>query len=312
MKVGFQLDPIESLNLKTDSTLPIIFESQKRKNRNFYYLPGSLTFKNNSVYAMTREVKFKKNNLNDFSLGKLQSTNLDKFDYIFVRQDPPYNMEYISSMHLLEQISHKVRIINNPQGIRNAPEKISMLKYKNIIPPTIITRSKNEVNLFLNKHGTSVIKPLYGNGGEGVFLLSKKDKNFNQIVENFILNKQEPFILQKFISQVKDGDKRIILIDGEPVAAIKRMPKRNEIRSNIHVGGNCEKTKLTKQDEIICNEIKNYLKTEGLFFVGIDVIGKYLIEINVTSPTCIQEIKRLYKIDIASFLWDTLDQKTRI
>tara|TARA_A100001035_G_C27782368_1_gene502435 strand:- start:478 stop:1416 length:939 start_codon:yes stop_codon:yes gene_type:complete len=312
MKVGFQLDPIESLNLKTDSTLPIIFESQKRKNRNFYYLPGSLTFKNNSVYAMTREVKFKKNNLNDFSIGKLQSTNLDKFDYIFVRQDPPYNMEYISSMHLLEQISHKVRIINNPQGIRNAPEKISMLKYKNIIPPTIITRSKNEVNLFLNKHGTSVIKPLYGNGGEGVFLLSKKDKNFNQIVENFILNKQEPFILQKFISQVKDGDKRIILIDGEPVAAIKRMPKRNEIRSNIHVGGNCEKTKLTKQDEIICNEIKNYLKTEGLFFVGIDVIGKYLIEINVTSPTCIQEIKRLYKIDIASFLWDKLDQKTRI
>ncbi len=312
MNVGFQLDPIESLNLKTDSTLPIIFESQKRKNRNFYYLPGSLTFKNNSVYAMTREVKFKKNNLNDFSLGKLQSTNLDKFDYIFVRQDPPYNMEYISSMHLLEQISHKVRIINNPQGIRNAPEKISMLKYKNIIPPTIITRSKNEVNLFLNKHGTSVIKPLYGNGGEGVFLLSKKDKNFNQIVENFILNKQEPFILQKFISQVKDGDKRIILIDGEPVAAIKRMPKRNEIRSNIHVGGNCEKTKLTKQDEIICNEIKHYLKTEGLFFVGIDVIGKYLIEINVTSPTCIQEIKRLYKIDIASFLWDKLDQKTRI
>ena len=312
MKVGFQLDPIESLNLKTDSTLPIIFESQKRKNRNFYYLPGSLTFKNNSVYAMTREVKFKKNNLNDFSIGKLQSTNLDKFDYIFVRQDPPYNMEYISSMHLLEQISHKARIINNPQGIRNAPEKISMLKYKNIIPPTIITRSKNEVNLFLNKHGTSVIKPLYGNGGEGVFLLSKKDKNFNQIVENFILYKQEPFILQKFISQVKDGDKRIILIDGEPVAAIKRMPKHNEIRSNIHVGGNCEKTKLTKQDEIICNEIKNYLKTEGLFFVGIDVIGKYLIEINVTSPTCIQEIKRLYKIDIASFLWDTLDQKTRI
>ena len=312
MKVGFQLDPIESLNFKTDSTLPIIYESQKRKNRNFYYLPGSLTFKNNSVYAMTREVKFKKNNLNDFSIGKLQSTNLDKFDYIFVRQDPPYNMEYISSMHLLEQISHKARIINNPQGIRNAPEKISMLKYKNIIPPTIITRSKNEVNLFLNKHGTSVIKPLYGNGGEGVFLLSKKDKNFNQIVENFILYKQEPFILQKFISQVKDGDKRIILIDGEPVAAIKRMPKHNEIRSNIHVGGNCEKTKLTKQDEIICNEIKNYLKTEGLFFVGIDVIGKYLIEINVTSPTCIQEIKRLYKIDIASFLWDTLDQKTRI
>ena len=312
MKVGFQLDPIESLNFKTDSTLPIIYESQKRKNRNFYYLPGSLTFKNNSVYAMTREIKFKKNNLNDFSIGKLQSTNLDKFDYIFVRQDPPYNMEYISSMHLLEQISHKARIINNPQGIRNAPEKISMLKYKNIIPPTIITRSKNEVNLFLNKHGTSVIKPLYGNGGEGVFLLSKKDKNFNQIVENFILYKQEPFILQKFISQVKDGDKRIILIDGEPVAAIKRMPKHNEIRSNIHVGGNCEKTKLTKQDEIICNEIKNYLKTEGLFFVGIDVIGKYLIEINVTSPTCIQEIKRLYKIDIASFLWDTLDQKTRI
>ena len=265
MNVGFQLDPIESLNIKTDSSLPLIYESQKRKNKNFFYLPSSLTYKNNSVFALTREVKFNSNNLKDFSVGRMKSTNLNKFDYIFVRQDPPYNIEYISSMHLLEQINSRTRIINNPQGIRNAPEKISMLKHNKIIPPTMITRSKDEINIFLSKHGTSVIKPLYGNGGEGVFLLNKNDKNFNQIIESFILYKKEPFILQKFIPQVRNGDKRIILIDGEPVAAIKRMPKNNEIRSNIHVGANCQKTKLTKQDENICRAIKKFLKREGSF-----------------------------------------------
>mgnify|MGYP001297789715 CR=1 FL=1 len=308
MNIGFQIDPIEKLNHKTDSTLPIILESQKRKNKNFYFIPSTLTFKNNSVYALTREVKLN-NNMQAYYIGKPQLNNLDKFEYIFVRQDPPYNIEYISSMHILEQLSGKTQIINDPKGIRNAPEKISMLKYKKIIPPTIITRSKSEINKFINQYSTAVIKPLYGNGGEGVFLLSKRDKNFNQILEHYITNKKEPFILQKFIPQVKNGDKRIILIDGEPVAAIKRMPKRNEIRSNIHVGGNCKKTQLSKQDRKICSEIKQFLKSEGLFFVGIDIIGNYLIEINVTSPTCIQEIKRLHKIDIASIIWDKLKEK---
>ena len=306
MKVAFQIDEIETLNLKTDSSLPIIFESFKRKNKNFYFHPSSLTYKNNSVYALSREISFKKNRLDSYTLGKYRIIKLDTFDYIFIRQDPPFNMEYVSSMHLLEQVRSKTRFVNNPKGIRNSPEKISMLSYQKLIPPTIITRSKNEIDIFVKTNNKCVIKPLYGNGGESVFLLDISDKNYNQIIEKFINQSKEPFIIQKFIPEIKKGDKRIILINGEPIAAIRRVPKTNEIRSNIHVGADCEAIRITKDDLLICSKIKNYLLSEGLFFVGIDVIGKYLIEINVTSPTCIQEIKKLHKIDIAKVIWDKL------
>tara|TARA_B100001029_G_C15033903_1_gene438853 strand:- start:428 stop:1351 length:924 start_codon:yes stop_codon:yes gene_type:complete len=306
MKVAFQIDEIETLNLKTDSSFPIIFESFKRKNKNFYFLPSSLTYKNNSVYALSREISFKNNRLDSYTLGKHRIIKLDTFDYIFIRQDPPFNMEYVSSMHLLEQVRSKTRFVNNPKGIRNSPEKISMLLYQKLIPPTIITRSKNEIDIFVKTNNKCVIKPLYGNGGESVFLLDITDKNYNQIIEKFINQSQEPFIVQKFIPEIKKGDKRIILINGEPIAAIRRVPKTNEIRSNIHVGADCEAITITKDDLLICSKIKNYLLSEGLFFVGIDVIGKYLIEINVTSPTCIQEIKKLHKIDIARVIWDKL------
>ena len=307
MKIGFQINDIETLNFKTDSTLPIILESQKRKNKNYYFLPSSLTYKNGSVHAEIREIHFNNNKLEKYSIGKLQQTNLENFSHIFVRQDPPYNMEYVSSMHLLEQVKGPTKFINHPKGIRNAPEKISMLNYKKIIPPTIITRSKREVDFFVKKYGKSVIKPLYGNGGDSIFLLNKKDENYNQITERFIDQHNEPFIVQKFLPDIKNGDKRVILINGEPIAALRRTPKNNEIRSNIHVGGNCEAINLSKQDLKICNEIKDLLKEEGLFFVGIDIIGKYLTEINVTSPTCIQEIKKLHKIDIAKIIWNKLD-----
>ena len=210
MKVGFQIDALDSLNFRTDSSLPIILESQKRKNQNFCFLPSSLTYKNNSVFALAKEIKFKNNQLNSFSLGRSQIKKLDTLDYIFIRQDPPYNMEYISSLHLLEQIRGKTKLINDPRGIRNAPEKISMLSFKKVIPPTIITRSKSEINNFLKKYGRSVIKPLYGNGGESIFLLNKKDENYNQIIERFINQQTEPFIIQKFLPQIKNGDKRII------------------------------------------------------------------------------------------------------
>ena len=309
MKIGFQIDDIQTLNFKTDSTLPIILESQKRKNKNYYFLPSSLTYKNNSVYAETREIHFKNNKLENYNLGKIHSLNLETFNYIFIRQDPPYNMKYISSLHLLEQVKNSTKFINHPTGIRNAPEKISMLAFKKIIPPTIITRSKKEVDFFVKKYGKSVIKPLYGNGGDSIFLLNKKDENYNQIAERFIDECNEPFIIQKFLPEIKNGDKRIILIDGKPVAAIRRIPKKNEIRSNIHVGGNCEVTQISKNDLRICDEIKDFLNEEGLFFVGIDIIGKYLTEINVTSPTCIQEIKKLYKIDVSKVIWDKLTKK---
>ena len=215
-------------------------------------------------------------------------------------------MEYISSLHILEQCKQKIKFINSPVGIRNAPEKISMLQFKEIIPPTIITRSVSEIKKFTSLYSKSIIKPLYGNGGESIFMLDIKDKNYNQIIEKFLKSNKEPFIIQKFLKEIKSGDKRIILVDGEPIAAVKRIPKKGEIRSNIHVGGECEKVELSINDKKICKRISGYLKSEGLLFVGIDIIGNYLTEINVTSPTCIQEINRLHKIDIAKIIWDKI------
>tara|TARA_B100000579_G_scaffold326544_1_gene276417 strand:+ start:519 stop:1439 length:921 start_codon:yes stop_codon:yes gene_type:complete len=304
MKIGFQMDLLSELNFKTDSTLPIIYESQKRKNINYIYHPRELYFKNNKVFALANPISFLSSNYQKYKLGKKEKLLIDSLDILFIRQDPPYNMSYISSMHLLELVNSKTRIINNPLGIRNAPEKLLMLKFPKLIPPTLITKSKEEVNKFMNQYNQCVAKPLYGNGGEDIFLINKKDKNYNQIIEAFLKKNHEPFIIQKFLPEIKKGDKRIILIDGNPVGAVKRMPKRNEIRSNIHVGGQCEKTSLSKRDLQICESIRKELIDNGLFFVGIDVIGNYLTEINVTSPTCIQEIKQLYKIDIAKIIWD--------
>ena len=309
MKYGFQIDPVHTLNYDTDSTLPLILESQKRQNRNFIFSPSSLTFKKNTLYALSKEIKFKNNKLSSYSVGSEKILNLNSLDYIFIRQDPPYNMEYISSMHLLEQLNPKTKLLNSPAGIRNAPEKILMLKFKDIIPPTLITRSRHEIDLFMNSYKKSVIKPLYGNGGQGIFLLDKKDKNYNQIIEKFVDEENAPFIVQKFLPEIKKGDKRIILINGEPVAALRRIPIKNEFRSNIHVGGNTERVGLSENDRKICNILKGTLISEKLFFVGIDIIGNYLTEINVTSPTCIQEIKKLYKIDVAKIIFDKLDEK---
>tara|TARA_Y100000741_G_scaffold295343_1_gene235933 strand:+ start:2507 stop:3427 length:921 start_codon:yes stop_codon:yes gene_type:complete len=306
MKTGFQIDLLSELNFKTDSTLPIIYESQKRKNINYIYHPRELYLKNNKVFALANSISFSSSNYQKYKLGKKEKLLLDSLDFLFIRQDPPYNMSYISSMHLLELVNSKTRIINNPHGIRNAPEKLLMLKFPKLIPPTLITKSTDEVNKFMDQYNQCVVKPLYGNGGEDIFFLNKKDKNYNQILEVFLKKNEEPFIIQKFLPEIKKGDKRIILIDGNPVGAVKRMPKGGEIRSNIHVGGKCVKTHLSKRDLKICESIRKELINNGLFFVGIDVIGNFLTEINVTSPTCIQEIKQLYKIDIAKIIWDKL------
>ena len=307
MKIGFQMDQLSALNFKTDSTLPLIYESQKRKNTNYIFHPNDLHFQKNKVLAQSSQIKFTSANFKGYKLGPKKTLDLGSLDIVFVRQDPPYDMSYISSMHLLEQINSKTKIINHPRGIRNAPEKLLMLKYPKLIPPTIITKSEKEVNKFTKTYKNCVIKPLYGNGGEGIFFLNKSDRNYKQILEIFLNKSNEPFIVQKFLPEIQKGDKRIILVNGNPIGAIKRMPQGNEIRSNIHVGGKCIKTKLSKRDLEICNFLKDDLLENGLFFVGIDVIGNFLTEINVTSPTCIQEIKRLYKIDIAKIIWNNLN-----
>ena len=306
MQVSFQVDDIDSLNLKTDSTLPIILESQKRGLKNYVFQPHNVFMKEGKVYAYANEIFFKSNILKNYKISNKKKLNLNIFDFLFIRQDPPFDMAYITSLHFLEFLDKKVRVINDPSGIRNAPEKILMLKFPDIIPPTLITRSQDEIKKFLKIHSFLIIKPLYGNGGESVFLLNKKDKNFNQIIENFLNKSSEPFILQKFIPEVKKGDKRVLIINGNPVAAVQRIPRNNDIRSNIHVGGKVVKTKLTKNDLKICEVIKEQLIKNKLFFVGIDIIGNYLTEINVTSPTCIQEIKKLNKIDVAEVIWNEL------
>ena len=306
MLVSFQIDHLDSLNYKTDSTLPIILGSQKRGFKNYVFQPHNVFMNNKGIFAYANQIKFKSQSLNSFIISNKKILNLNNCKFLFIRQDPPFDMTYITSLHLLELLSKKVRIVNDPKGIRNAPEKILMLQFSKIIPPTLITRSPNEIKKFSNKYSSLIIKPLYGNGGESVFLLEKKDKNFNQIVENFLNKSSEPFILQKFIPEVKKGDKRVLIINGIPVAAVQRIPKNNDIRSNIHVGGTVVRTKLTKNDLKICDAIKEELIKNKLFFVGIDIIGNYLTEINVTSPTCIQEIKKLSKIDVSRKIWDEL------
>ena len=307
MNVAFQMDDLSKINFTTDSTIALILESQSRDNKNYIYSPNDLFIKNNEVFTSAFLVTFNNKDFSKYKCTKKKIINLSSMNFIFIRQDPPYNMAYITSLHILELIdSDKTRIVNEPMGIRNAPEKILIFNFPKLMPPTIVTRSKEQVIEFLKINKKAVIKPLYGNGGEGVFLISSNDINLNQIIETFISTSKEHFIVQKYLPEIIKGDKRIILVDGKPVGAISRVPKINEIRSNIHIGGSARKTSISKSDKIICNIIGPELRKQKLFFVGIDIIGKYLIEINVTSPTCIREIKELSKIDIAKVIWDKL------
>ena len=307
MNIAFQMDDLSKINFETDSTISLIIESQLRGNKNYVYLPDDLFLKNNEVYTQCSLVKFDVKNPQNYELSDKKISKLSNMQIVFIRQDPPFDMSYITSLHILELLdSRKTRVINDPKGIRNSPEKILIFDFPNLIPPTIITRSINQVMKFLEKYKQAVIKPLYGNGGEGVFLISKKDLNLNQIIESFIKSNKEPFIVQKYLFQITKGDKRIILVNGKPVGAITRVPKHNEIRSNIHVGGTAKKVLISKSDKAICNLIGPELKKRKLFFVGIDVIGKYLTEINVTSPTCLREIRQLSNVNIAKIMWDEL------
>jgi len=244
------------------------------------------------------------NNLYEFKYHDTFIKPLSKYDVIMMRQDPPFNMAYISATHILEKLSNSTLIVNNPFDVRNSPEKIFVTEFSKFMPETLITRETNEIIKFKNKNKNIIIKPLYGNGGEGVFYIKDNDSNFNVIIENFLNSNEEQFIIQSYIPEVKKGDKRIILIDGEVVGAINRIPAKNENRSNMHVGGKPIKTSLNKNDKLICETISPHLKAKGLFFVGIDVIGNYLTEINVTSPTGIREINRLNKTNIEKIFWD--------
>ena len=310
LKIALQMDPLEKLDLKGDSTFILGLEAIKRGFELYFYSPSDLIYKNDTVFAKAKflELAFK-NGKETFNYGKIKVLKLSSLDVILMRQDPPFNMSYITATHILEKIASRTLILNNPFHVRNAPEKIFVTEFSKFMPETLITREPNEIIKFKNKNKNIIIKPLYGNGGEGVFFIKDNDSNFNVIIENFLNSNEEQFIIQNYIPEVKKGDKRIILIDGEVVGAINRIPAKNENRSNMHVGGQPIKTSLNKNDKLICETISPHLKAKGLFFVGIDVIGNYLTEINVTSPTGIREINRLNKTNIEKIFWDKVLKK---
>ena len=305
IKIALQMDPLEKLNLKGDTTFILGLEALRRGFEVYFYSPNDLTYKNGFVYANTKILNLAfRNGIESFSYGKESVLKLSSFNIVLMRQDPPFNMSYITATHLLEKIVSQTLVLNNPFHVRNAPEKIFVTEFSKFMPKTVISRDPFEITRFRKENKDIIIKPLYGNGGEGVFYIRENDSNFNVILENFLKLSTEQFIIQSYIPEVKRGDKRIILIDGEVAGAINRIPARNENRSNMHVGGKPVKTSLNKNDKLICETISPHLKDKGLFFVGIDVIGNYLTEINVTSPTGIREINRLNETKIEKIFWD--------
>ena len=304
IKVAVQMDKLNKINKDTDSTLALIQEAIKRKFSVFIYNVDNLYFENNELKAIANKVLSINIQKEKFlTLDAQNVINLESFEFVLIRQDPPFNMEYITATYLLERLPKSCMVLNKPDSIRDYPEKLFVMDFFNLMPPTLISKQKSNIIKFVKKFKKVVIKPIYGNGGSNVFYLNEKDPNLNIIIESLI-SETEHVIVQKFIKNVKKGDKRILLINGLPVGAVNRVPVNNEIRANLHIGGRAKKTNLTKKEKFICNQIKSKLREKGLFFTGIDVIDGYLTEINVTSPTCIREIDNLNKVNISYIYWE--------
>ncbi|NNE88755.1 MAG: glutathione synthase [Silicimonas sp.] len=307
MKVAIQMDPIGAIDIAADSSFRIAEEAQSRGAELFYYTPDKLAFDEGRVTARGWPLTVRREKGNHFSLGEEATIDLATCDVVWLRQDPPFDMGYITTTHLLEAIKGKTLVVNDPFWVRNYPEKLLVLQFQDLTPPTTVARDLNTIRAFRARHGDMILKPLYGNGGAGVFKLTSGDRNLVSLHELFIGINNEPLIAQKFVPDVSNGDKRIILVDGEPVGAINRVPAEGETRSNMHVGGRPEKIGLTARDKEICDRIGPLLREKGQVFVGIDVIGDYLTEINVTSPTGIQELERFDGINVAGAIWDAID-----
>ncbi len=308
LNIALQMDCLKDIDIKGDSTFSLALEAQRRGYNLFHYDVDDMSMRDGHVFAYCRPVIFKREKGNHFTAGDEIRMDLESdIDVVLMRQDPPFHMGYITATHLLEQIHPKTLVVNNPSSVRNAPEKIFLTRFPDLMPPTLITRSKKEVIAFRDEFKDIIIKPLYGNGGAGVFRLRPEDQNLSSLVEMFQDFYPEAFIVQKYLSDVRSGDKRIILVDGVAVGAINRIPPEGEARSNMHVGGVAVQTKLTSREQEICDAIGPVLKEQGQAFVGIDVIGDYLTEINVTSPTGIQEIQRFDGTDVAALIWDAIE-----
>ena len=310
-KIAIQMDPLESINIKSDSTYILALEAQKRGYRLFHYLPENLIYENGRVSALGNVFKLFPNKKIFFKKYQTQKIFLDDYDVILVRQDPPFNMSYITATYLLEKVSNKTLILNNPKSIRDNPEKLSMFNFKSVIPPTLISKNIEKCFNFQKKYKKTIIKPLYGNGGEGISKLEGINVVLKRKILKLINKYKQPIVIQKYLSEIKEGDRRIILIDGEYVGSVARIPKKGSVTANFHTGGTAKKVGLIRRDKKICNILKPFLKKNKLFFTGIDIIGNYLTEINVTSPTGIQEINRLNGARLEKFFWDRVEKKLR-
>ena len=310
LHIAFQMDPIEAVDIDADSSFYLALEAQNRGYRVSTYHPDQLAYEQGRITARARSVRLRREQGNHAEFGAEVSLNLAKdVDVVWLRQDPPFDMGYITSTHLLDRLDSHTLVVNNPFWVRNAPEKLLVLDYPDLTPPTTVTRDLETLKAFKAQHGDVILKPLYGNGGAGVFKLTAEDRNLNSLHELFASINCEPLIVQKFLPDVAQGDKRIILVEGEPIGAINRVPAAGETRSNMHVGGRPEKTGLSDRDREICAAIGPMLKQRGQVFVGIDVIGPYLTEINLTSPTGLQELERFDGTNSASLIWDAIEAR---
>ncbi|WP_417678342.1 glutathione synthase [Pseudodonghicola sp.] len=309
MKIAFQMDPIGAVNINADSTFRLAEEAQKRGHELFYYGPDQLAYQEGRITARGQDFTVQRVAGTPAILGEEREVDLADFDVVWLRQDPPFDMHYITSTHLLDRLKGQTLVVNDPFWVRNYPEKLLVLNFPQLTPPTTIARDLRTIRAFKEKHGDIILKPLYGNGGAGVFRLDENDRNLASLHELFTGFSREPLIVQKYLPDVRNGDKRVILVDGEAVGAINRVPAAGETRSNMHVGGRPEKIGLTERDLEICATIGPLLKEKGQVFVGIDVIGDYLTEINVTSPTGIQELERFDGTNAAEKIWEAIEAK---
>ena len=309
LNIAVQMDPIERINIRGDSTFALLLEAQQRGHGISYYTPDKLAMNGGKVFATVQPLQVRDAEGSHFTLGESRRAELTAFDVVLLRQDPPFDLNYITTTHLLERIHPKTLVVNDPAQVRNAPEKMFVTEFPELMPPTLLSRDLAEIKSFRTEHGDIVMKPLYGKGGEAVFLIEREDPNFGSLYDLFSTSFREAWVTQKFLPAVRQGDKRIILVDGEFAGAVNRVPAADDIRSNMVRGGAAKATELTEREREICARIGPSLRERGLLFVGIDVIDGWLTEINVTSPTGIRAIKNLGGPDIAAMIWDKIEAK---
>ncbi|HYM33542.1 MAG TPA: glutathione synthase [Candidatus Cybelea sp.] len=309
LTVAIQMDPLENINIDADSTFALAMEAQGRGHRLYHYLPRKLSLDRGKVSAWARPLEVRRVKGDHFTLGAEAALDLAVVDVVLMRQDPPFDMAYITATHILEHVHPRTLVVNDPVHVRNAPEKLFVTHFPDLMPPTLIASDRQDILAFRAEHRDIIVKPLFGNGGAGVFHIGPDDENLNALLEMFTQIYREPIVVQRYVPAVRQGDKRIILIDGEAAGAVNRVPSKGEARSNLHVGGTAVKSTLTAREQEICRAIGPDLRRLGLIFVGIDVIGEYITEINVTSPTGIQEINRFDGVCLEARIWDAIERR---